>query len=138
MMFQSKFTAFVSSLLLAGSVFAGQAVVICPDINDIKAAGLVNAEEILPNQHLTYNISNYNTEFSWGFFIAPVEAETLEEALETANTVLSTMNEQGIPQESDPMNIMCLYNTGNPHLMAMAVRNPITPGQLKNHFNKFH
>lgn len=91
MMFQSKLATFFGALILAGSAFASQQGA-CPDINVIKAEGLPMAEEIGMNYYLAYNISDYSTSSVWGFFIAPIEADSEEGALEASNEVLSMMN----------------------------------------------
>lgn len=134
MMFQSKLATFFGALVLAGSVFASQQGA-CPDINAIKAEGLPMAEEIGPNIYLAYNISDYSTSAVWGFFIAPVEADSEEVALETSNEVLSTMNAPGVPHQQGE-DVICSYDTGTPNLIAAAIKadGQISPIKLKQFF----
>ncbi|HAT6821919.1 TPA: DUF4949 domain-containing protein [Legionella pneumophila] len=134
MMFQSKLATFFSALILAGSAFASQQGA-CPDINVIKAEGLPMAEEIGMNYYLAYNISDYSTSSVWGFFIAPIEADSEEGALEASNEVLSMMNAPGVPHQQDE-DIICSYDTGTPNLIAAAIKDgsQISPMKLKQYF----
>ncbi|KGP63959.1 heme-binding protein [Legionella norrlandica] len=134
MMFQSKLATVFGALILAGSVFASQQSA-CPDINAIKAEGLPMAEEIGLNFYLAYNISDYSTSSVWGFFIAPIEADSEEAALETSNEVLSNMNAPGVPHQQGD-DIICSYDTGTPNLIAAAIKDSsqISPIKLKQYF----
>ncbi|MBL7481259.1 DUF4949 domain-containing protein [Legionella bononiensis] len=138
MMLKSKLAAFAGALLLAGSAFAGQES-ICPNINDIKAEGISMAEEIGPNIYISYNISNYNTESTWGFLIAPVEADSTEVAIEGANEILSTMSAPGVPEQHGGA-VICDYDTGRQDVFAAAINDnqQITPMRLKYFFKRAH
>jgi hypothetical protein len=135
-MFTNKLAAVASALVLASSVYAGQGQ-ICPDINDIKAEGMTMAEVIMNNLYFSYNLSNYNTESTWGFVIAPIEAESSGEAIDTANDILSTMSSPGVPQE-DENGFICTYETGNQDILAAAINanQMMSPSQLKSYIQK--
>jgi hypothetical protein len=121
MTFRTKCLALASGLIFAGSIYAGQEV-ICPNIDDIKAEGLNMAEQLGTDLFFTYNISEFNTDSSWGFVMAPIEADSAETALEESNELLDTMSAPGVPQEHEN-EIICEYNTGTQHIMAAAVKN---------------
>jgi hypothetical protein len=135
-MFTNKLAAVASALVLASSVYAGQGQ-ICPDINDIKAEGMTMAEVIMNNLYFSYNLSNYNTESTWGFVIAPIEAESSDEAIDTANDILSLMSAPGVPQE-DENGFICTYETGNQDIVAAAINanHMMSPSQLKYYIQK--
>jgi len=131
MMFKSKLVTFAGALILAGSAFASQQQG-CPDINDIKAEGLNMAEQIAMGYYATYNISHYNTDYSWGFIIGPVEANDEESALEGANFILSEMTAPGVPDQN-----LCEYDTGISNMLAVAIRDDdqgnISPMKFKQY-----
>lgn len=137
MMFRTQLAAFTSALILASSAYSAH-IGLCPDINDIKAEGLSMAEEIGPNIYVSYNISNYNTDTTWGFLIAPVEADSGDMALEDANEILSLMNGPGFPEEHGS-DIICDYDTGHPDIMAAAISSSeaVTPMKLQYFFKKY-
>ncbi len=137
-MLKSKLAAFAGALILAGSAFAGQES-ICPNINDIKAEGITMAEEIGPNIFLGYNISNYQTDSTWGFIIAPIEGDSTDVAIEGANEILSTMSAPGVPEQHGGATI-CDYDTGRQDLFAAAINDvgQITPMRLKYFFKRAH
>lgn len=136
MMFKNKLAMIASALIIAGSVYARQEA-LCPDINDIKAEGLSMAEQIYPGLFFSYNLSTYNTSSHWGFAIAPIEAESDSIAVDFANKLLSTMTAPGIPEIEGEATV-CLYNTGNPDVLAAAVNTDqmISPSQLKHYIQK--
>jgi len=136
MMF-NKLATVVSTLLLAGSVYAGQEQS-CPDISDIKAEGMTMVAPIMYDQFLTYNISSYNTDNNWAFVIAPIEAESEDVALELANEILNGMGSVGIPQTEPDDEIVCMYNTGDANILAAAVNadHMISPSKLKQYIQK--
>lgn len=138
MMFRSKLATFASTLLLAGSVFAGQEAV-CPNLSDIQNAGLTQAEELMQSVYVSYHISNYNTDTQWGFWMAPLEADSNETALEVGNELLMNMTAPGVPTIEDGVTI-CQYNTGNQAVFAGAVNQPegFNLMQLKRFINKAH
>lgn len=133
----NKLAAAASALLLAGSVYAGQAQ-ICPDINDIKAEGMSMAEPIMNNLFFSYNLSAYNTSTNWGFVIAPIEADSEEMAIEIANEVLGGMSSPAIPEVNGDNEVVCLYNTGNQNILAAAINadQMISPYKLKQFIQK--
>jgi hypothetical protein len=142
MMLGSKLAAFAGVLIFAGSAFSAQQA-ICPDINDIKAAGISMAEEFSPKVYFTYNISLYNTPPTyklWGFFIEPVEGDSDVAAIETANEILSTMTAPGVPEQNRNSNtIICIYDTGRQDVFAAAFNDiQISPMKLKQYFLKAH
>lgn len=138
MMFRTKLAAFAGALILAGSAFATHQS-ICPNIEDIKAEGLSMAEEIGHDVYISYNISDYNTESNWGFVIAPIEASSIEEAIETGNDILNDMSAPGVPDQQ-PGVLICNYETGNPNLIAAAIQteDQIAPMRLKQLIKKAH
>ena len=131
MMSRSKFAAFAGALILAGSAFANHQS-ICPNLADIQAEGLAFAEEIGQNFYISYNISNFNTNDNWGFVIAPIEADSTEEAIETGNDILDEMTAPGVPEEQAGA-FVCTYETGRPNVIAAAIQSEeqITPLKLK-------
>lgn len=137
MTFKIKLTALVGALVLASSAYSAR-INICPDINDIKSEGLSMAEIVGPDLYVSYNISKYNTDTIWGFIIAPVEAGSIDEAIDNANDILSEMNGQGTPEEHGT-DTLCDYDTGHPDILAAAVSSgtSITPLQLKYLFKKY-
>lgn len=133
----SKIATFAGALILAGSSFAGQEV--CPAIEDIKSEGISMSELIGQDMYLAYELSNYNTESSWGFLIAPIESESGDAAIGIANEVLSTMTAPGVPFEHEGV-VICEYETGRSDLFAAAVKDEggPTPLKLKQYFKKAH
>ncbi len=132
MMFIKTIASTVSAFVLAGSVYAGQNQV-CPSLDDIKAEGITMSERIAMNLFFAYNISSYNLDGVWGFVIAPIEADSNDEAIENANDVLNTMTGSGSVEENEENQLICMYNTGNPDLMAAAVKTDMmmSPNQLR-------
>lgn len=137
MAFGSKLASFAGSLLLAGSVFASP--VVCPTIDDIKAEGITMAEQIANNVFLSYHVSHYNTDATWGFLIAPVFAESNDEAIGFGNEVLGSMSSPGLPDEQAGLTI-CSYETGRSDIFAAAIKDSstISPLKLKQYFKKAH
>ncbi|KTD74657.1 DUF4949 domain-containing protein [Legionella waltersii] len=134
MTFKSKLTTFLSALVIAGSAMAQQEGG-CPDINDIKSEGLPMVEQIGPEMYIAYNLSYYNSDAMWGFFIAPVEGDSEETALEISNEILDSMNAPGIPHEQGG-DVICSYETGIPNMIAAAIKDgqQISPLKLKQVF----
>ena len=137
-MFKSKLATFVGAFIIAGSAFAMQDEA-CPDINLIKAEGLSMAEQVGPDLYVTYHISNYETEHTWGFIVAPVEGDSDDTALESGNEILSNMSAQGTPEEQDGA-IICDYPTGRQDVVSAAIREPgqISPLRLKQLIKNRH
>lgn len=130
-MLHSKLATFTAALILAGSVFAGQKN-ICPDINDIKAEGLSMAEKMGDTVYIAFNISNYNTDAEWGFVVAPLQANSEEEAIITGNQILSTLSAAGIPEEHGNT-VICDYKTDIENFAAVAIKDDgrVIPSKLK-------
>lgn len=137
MKLRSKLIAFVGALALASSAFASNEV--CPSIDEIKGEGISMAEAIAPSLYLAYQISNYNTDSTWGFFIAPFDGEDEDVAISMANDTLANMTAPGIPEEEEGM-VICTYETGQPDLFAAAIKDSsaVTPLKLKQYFRKSH
>ena len=133
MMFRSKFAVLASTLILSGSIFAAHNT-ICPDIADIKAESMNMVEEMGLDYYITYNMSNYNTNSQWGFAIAPIQADSGDEALDLANDLLSNMTAPGVLQRKDPA--ICGYATGENHILAFAVEGVTGPMEMKKYVNK--
>ncbi|CEG58428.1 DUF4949 domain-containing protein [Legionella fallonii] len=138
MMLKSKLATLAGALILAGSAFANSQIT-CPDINDIKSVGLSNAEPIGADMYLTYQISKYNTPNTYGFFLAPIEGNSSENALETANEILNIMNAPGVPTQYHGT-MMCLYETGHSNIMAAAIEDDsvMSPTKLKQYWLQAH
>lgn len=134
-MFKSKLAAFAGSLILAGSVFAGQGV--CPSIDAIKSAGIPFAEEVASNVYIGYNVDQFDTDAEWGFALLPIHADSTDMALESANDILSTMTAPGVPQMEGDVTI-CEYDTGMDDVFAVAIQDgeQITPYKLKHFLNR--
>ena len=137
-MFKRKFAAILSTLVLSSAVFAGQEIV-CPNLSDIQAVGVTMAEELRHDVYFTYNFNAYNTDATWGFVIAPIEAESVQVALHKANALLSSMSSAGVP-EKEHHEIYCGYNTGSQQIMAAAVKSDetLSLNKLKQLIAKVH
>ena len=137
MVFAKKMVILASSLILAGSVFAGKKP-ICPDINNIKAEGLPMSEEVALGFYFAYNLSNYNTDSLWGFALLPIEATSTEQALEDANNILSNMTAPGVVEEENDEMTLCVYDTGIEAVTGVAIKekNQITPFALKQYIKR--
>lgn len=140
MAFKSKLAAFSMALVLTGSVFASQQSP-CPDLNDIKAEGISMAEEMGPNRFISYNISSYNTESNWGFIIAPIESDSEDDAINTANEILDSMSAPGVVGQESGI-YYCSYETGQQGVFAAAVKGDgagqISPMKLKQAIKAIH
>lgn len=133
MMFRSKLAVFASTFVLSGFVFAADNI-ICPDIADIKAESMTMVEEIGLDYFITYNVSNYSTNSQWGFAIAPIQADSEDDALNVANDLLNNMTAPGVLQRKDPT--ICGYATGENHVLAFAVEGVTSPIQMRQYVNK--
>lgn len=128
-MLKSKLTAFAGALILAGTTFASQEV--CPELSAIQTEGISMSMEIY-GIYAAYNISNYNTDSSWGFIMAPFTTDA-EEVVDTANEILSEMTAPGVLLQEG----VCQYETGNPDLYALAVQDAFpTPAKLKQYIRR--
>ena len=133
----SKLVTLIGAILIAGASFSNESV--CPKIERIRGLGISMTEIIAPSLYLSYQINNYNTDSTWGFFIAPVVAENDSQAIEVSNHVLSSMMSPGVPEEHAGV-IICGYKTGQSDLVAAAIKDgdSVTPALLKQYFSKRH
>ncbi|PJD93721.1 MAG: DUF4949 domain-containing protein [Legionella sp.] len=133
MKFLKGIATIASTLLLASSVYAAKNPV-CPAIDDIKAAGITAAEPLAVHLFFGYTLSAFNTQSNWGFVMAPIEANSAEEAIETSNNILNNMTGSAVIEKNDQYDFVCIYKTGNPYVMAAAVNADylLSPGLLKN------
>lgn len=122
-MFKAKLATFASALILTGTTFAGSEV--CPDLSAIKAEGLSMSMQVY-GFYAAYQLSNFNTDTNWGFIIAPVEAESEDEAVEHANEILNSMTAPGVLIDQG----VCNYDTGVPNIYALAIQDEF-PSPLK-------
>lgn len=139
MKLKSTLATFASALLIAGYSYASNDFA-CPSISAIKAEGLSQAEEIYPSIYFTYNISNYSTDNTWGFVIAPVEGDSVEAALETGNEILAGITSEGVPGEADGYQF-CQYETGDANIAAVAFMSNdgiVSPMKLKHFYHSIH
>lgn len=128
----SKAAVFLGTLCLAGSLFAQQAG-ICPSLSSIQAEGLSMAEEIGTDLYLSYHLSQYGTDATWGFVIAPLAAEDAEIAIDMANDIVRSMTAPGVPEFHEQA-IICDYETGHKGILAAAINDgeSISPLRLKH------
>lgn len=120
MKFKSEIAAFFAALCLSSPSFAIEQL--CPDIEVIKSQGLPYARKIenffsAANNYYAYNTSNFDTNYSWLFTIAPVTASSEKKALIAANELLSTMTAPGVD-----MSGICVYDTGSENVMSLAIQ----------------
>ena len=124
-----KITTLGAALLFAGSAVAKEST--CPDLSDIQAEGIQMAQQLEKNFYVGYSVSKYNTPTLWGFLIGPVKASSKEETLELTNELLSNLTAPGVPDTIEG-HFVCIYDTGNPSLYAIAVKNSkISPIKFK-------
>ncbi|MBN9226944.1 MULTISPECIES: DUF4949 domain-containing protein [Legionella] len=132
-----KLSTFAAALVLAGSAFAIDTG--CPDLSAIQAEGITMADLIGNDYYISYSLSNFGTSSNWGFAIGPVQADSDEDALDTSNQILNNMTTPGFPLELDRDVLVCLYDTGNPYIYSIAVRDyAISPMKLKQYLQKAH
>lgn len=142
MKFKGKLSVFLGALMIAGASFAAEDIV-CPSLESIKAEGLPMTEMLLENLYLTYNASTYGSEKFWVFALGPVEADSPDSSLFTANEVLANMSSQGVPRQ-DPTHAgyVCTYDTKTPNMLAAAMfldsPMPRVPSTLKNYLSRNH
>lgn len=130
-----KLSTFAAALVLAGSAFANDA---CPNLSDLQAEGISDVQQIGNNYFIGFSINQFNSA-TWGFAIGPVEADTEDDALDASNGILNHMTTPGLPMELDRDTLVCLYDTGNPYVYSIAVRDyAISPMKLKQYLLKAH
>ncbi|USQ12793.1 DUF4949 domain-containing protein [Legionella lytica] len=126
-MFKAKLAAFTSALILAGTTFASSEV--CPDLSAIQAEGFSMSMQVY-GVYAAYQISDFGTDENWGFVMAPVEADSEEEAVENANDILNSMTAPGVLIDTG----VCNYDTGVPDVYAVAIQDEFpTPLKLRQH-----
>ncbi|CAM2788746.1 hemin binding protein Hbp [Legionella steigerwaltii] len=132
-----KLSTFAAALVLAGSAFAIDAG--CPDLSALQAEGISMADLIGNDYYVGYSISTFGSDANWGFAIGPVQADSDEDALDASNQILNNMTTPGFPLELDQNVLVCLYDTGNPYIYSIAVRDyAISPMKLKQYLQKAH
>lgn len=135
-MLRAKLAAFAGALILAGTAFANQEA--CPKLGAIQAEGVSMAMPIFSSLYGAYQLSTYNTDSYWGFVIAPIDAESENDAVEYANDILSDMTAPGVAEEVDG-SLMCTYDTGHSDIYAIAVNTMfVSPMQLKQLIHRAH
>jgi hypothetical protein len=136
MSLNAKLTSFAAALVLTGSAFAGEGV--CPKLSDIQAVGITMASQLAYNYYIGYAVNNYNTSTSWGFAIGPVEADSEEETIDITNDILADLTAPGIPESGKDDELVCIYETGDPNLFAVAIQGyeEISPMKFKQYLHK--
>jgi hypothetical protein len=88
---------------------------------------------------VVFSINQYNSS-TWGFAIGPIEADSYEKALDKSNDMLiNNMSSEGFPLPLDPYTLVCLYDTGIPHVYSIAVKDAaISPMKLKQYLQQIH
>ncbi|KTD42043.1 DUF4949 domain-containing protein [Legionella parisiensis] len=130
-----KLSTFTAALVLAGSALANNT---CPDLSDLQAEGISEVQQIGNNYFIGFSISQFNSA-TWGFAIGPVKADTEDDALDATTGILNNMATPGFPLELDHDTLICLYDTGNPYVYSVAVRDyAISPMKLKQYLLKAH
>lgn len=134
---KTRWGVLLSSLLFAGS--ASAALDVCPSIDDIREEGVSMSEAIAENVYMTYQLSDYYTDSSWGFLIAPITADDNDDAIDQANGILDQMSAPGVAIETSGM-LVCTYETGVDKVFAAAIRDDyaVTPAKLKQFFKSRH
>ncbi|MFT4058043.1 MAG: DUF4949 domain-containing protein [Legionella sp.] len=134
MTFRAKLVAFASALVFAGATFASQENV-CPKLGTIQDEGLSLALPIFGNFFAAGQLSNFNMDSIWAFAIAPVEADSEDDAINTGNDILSGMNAPGVVLDKG----FCVYDTGNPDTFAVAIEGEMFPiMKIKQYIHRFH
>lgn len=115
-MFQTRLSASVFALLVAGNVFASATN--CPNIEQIKTEGLSMAVKVQEEGFAAYQESDYTTGEPWVFMIYPVDGDSEDEAVLSGNKILSKLTANGIPLEEG----LCNYETNIPDVYALALQ----------------
>lgn len=133
-----KLASFAAALVFTGSAFANESV--CPKLSDIQAVGITMASQMAYNYYIGYSVNHYNTSSSWGFAIGPVEAKSEEDTIEIANDILADLTAPGVPESGKDDEVVCIYETGNPELFAVAIKGyeEISPMKFKQYIHKAH
>ncbi|PWY57444.1 DUF4949 domain-containing protein [Legionella qingyii] len=131
-----KLSTFAAALVLAGSAFAEEAV--CPKLSDIQSVGITMASQLGYNYYIGYSVNHYNTSSSWGFAIGPVEAESEEDTIDITNDILAGLTAPGIPESGQGDELVCIYETNNPDLFAVAIKDyeEMSPMKFKQYIHK--
>ncbi|WP_454785161.1 DUF4949 domain-containing protein [Legionella sp. WA2024007413] len=131
-------TSAAVALVLTGSAFAEEPV--CPKLSDIQSVGITMASQLAYNYYIGYSVNHYNTSSSWGFAIGPVEAKSEEETIEITNDILADLTAPGIPESGQGDELVCLYETNDPDLFAVAIKDyeEMSPMKFKQYIHKAH
>jgi hypothetical protein len=132
MTFKAKLVTFASALVFTGAAFSGDEV--CPELSAIQSEGLSIALPIYGSFYAAGSLSNFNTDSTWAFAIAPIEADSGEESISTGNEVLSEMTAPGVVLDRG----FCAYDTGTPDLFAVAIEGEMFPiMKIKQYIHRF-
>lgn len=130
-----KCSTFAAALILAGSAFANDE---CPDLSALQAEGIAGVQQIGANYFIGFSISQIDSA-TWGFAIGPVKADSEDDAIDVSTDVLNHMATPGFPLELENDTLVCLYDTGNPYIYSIAVRDyAISPMKLKQYLLNTH
>ncbi|KTC94671.1 DUF4949 domain-containing protein [Legionella erythra] len=124
MKFTAKLAAFASALFLAGATYAASPnASSCPDTGAIKSEGLDMAMMITSDTFLTYHMSQYNTNNTWIFAMAPVPGADEDEALQEGNALLYTLSGHPTPEDDGEGFTVCMYDLDSgSDIQAIAIR----------------
>lgn len=139
MTFTARLAAFGSALFLAGATYAASHQdQSCPDVGTIKSEGLSMAIMMTTDTYLTYHMSQYNTDQTWIFGLAPVHGGDEDEALQEGNAMLYTLSGDPSPQDDNEGYTFCLYDSGNDGVEAFAIHADQlkSPYQLRRFLHK--
>mgnify|MGYP000246312774 CR=1 FL=1 len=129
-MLRAKLAAFASGLILAGSAIASNGI--CPELNAIQAEGISNAMEVY-GIYAAYQLSDFNTDTSWGFLIAPIDANSEEDAIDLGNDILNGMTAPGVLMQEG----ICQYETDIPGVYALAMQDELpTAAKLRQYIRR--
>lgn len=100
----------------------------CPSVDKIIAAGLSQSDvmtDVLEEKtYIAFHIDNYGTPWQWMFALAPLKANSPEEALKQGNDALPLLSGNPIPEGEDEDLWTCDYHPIHPGLFAMAITIP--------------
>lgn len=138
-MLKSKLAVFLSSAILAGSVFASaeSRPEACPSIAVIQAEGITMGYEIMTDLYAGISSSHFDTPENWIFTIGPLNVVSEVEAIAQGNQYLPTVSGNPMPKEHDGV-WYCRYESGASEYQAMAFQadEPISPSKFKHYLNK--
>lgn len=131
-----KCSTFAAALVFAGSAFAQEAV--CPKLSDIQAVGIQKASQLAYNYFIGYSVDHYQTSSSWGFAIGPIESASEEDTIEMTNEILADMTAPGVPESGTGDDLVCIYETGDANLFAVAIKGyeEMSPMKFKKYLHR--